>query len=277
MLIGYNMLPEDLDFERKVYNFTKYIRKTKIGSNYYRLDDTAQGFYYENFDDSNLEITTKGKETIVAIEVSKWDKIYDSYMDNVRDWISKDHDNILVSLNQILFEEEYQKYAAGNILTWELDSLNFYHSGHELTEVESTLPIEIDSIENIPDREIIGFFQIKGKKIPKYQIRHIVGTVLDKDKQKHLVTLSTPHGIISIKIYRAQFSSYDKVIIKYNEDGEKEIVQDSFFKKGTFLIVSGIKDGELFIPKVYKEHEIDPILMFEVEDGKFKKAYQKIK
>jgi DNA polymerase III subunit alpha len=277
MLIGYNMIPDDLDFERKVYNFTKYIRKSKLGSNYYKLDDTAQSFYYENFDPSMLEITNKAKETITAIEISKWDKIYDSYMDNIRKWITDNHDDILKSLNEILFEEEYQKYAAGNILSWELDSLNFYHSGHELANIESTLPINIDSIENIPDREVIGFFQIKGKKIPKYQIRHVIGTVLDKDKQKHLVTLSTPHGIVSIKIYRAQFSSYDKVVIKYNEDGEKEIVQDSFFKKGTFLLVSGIKDGDLFIPKVYKEHQIDPILMFEIENDKFKKAYEKVK
>lgn len=276
MLINYNMFPDELDFERKVYNFTKYIRKSKIGENYYKLDDVAQSFYYENFDENNLEVSGRNGDTIVAIQISKWDNIYNSYMNNVRSWIAQNHDEILNKLNTILFNEEYEKYASGNILTWELDSLNFYHSGHELKDIVKTVPINISNLSEIIDRETIGVFQIQGKTIPKYKVHHIIGTVLDKDKQKHLVTLSTPDGIISIKLFRTQFSAYDKVVIRYDEDGEKQIVQDSFFKKGTFLIVTGIKDGDLFIPKVYKELGIDPILSFEVKDDKFKKAYQKI-
>jgi DNA polymerase-3 subunit alpha len=100
--------------------------------------------------------------------------------------------------------------------------------------------------------------------------------VLDKDKLKHTITLSTPEGIIMVKVYRSQFSKYDQVLSTVADDGTKSLIQDSFFKKGTHLMVTGIKRGDMFVPKVYKEVGIAPILMIEIEDGKFKNFYEKL-
>jgi hypothetical protein len=61
------------------------------------------------------------------------------------------------------------------------------------------------------------------------------------------------------------------------EDGVKIIDEDSFFKKGTFLIISGIKRGEYFVPKVYKQMDIQPIMRIAVDENKkFVNAYGRI-
>lgn len=83
------------------------------------------------------------------------------------------------------------------------------------------MPITISSIQHIPNDEVIGTFNIKGKIFPKYNIRHIIGTVLDSDKMKHLVTFSTPEGVIQVKVYRNQYAKYDQVISHTDEDGKK--------------------------------------------------------
>ena len=44
---------------------------------------------------------------------------------------------------------EYEKYCAGDVQQWELDSMNFYFSGHPLNKVLPQLPYPTDRIENI--------------------------------------------------------------------------------------------------------------------------------
>jgi DNA polymerase III subunit alpha len=274
-LVKYEMLPIELDLEKRVFNFTKHIRKSKL-KEYYVLDESAQEFYFENNFGLDIENIKRGVEIVMAIDAIKWEKIYDKHMENVRKFIVENHDRLLEEYNKKAFEEEWNKYAAGNVLQWELEALNFYHSGHELNGVAKTMHHEITPIQNIKEDDVIGTFNIDGKSFPKYKIRHIIGTVLDKDKLKHTVTLSTPEGIIMIKVYRSQFSKYDQVLSTVADDGTKNLIQDSFFKKGVHLMVTGIKRGDMFIPKVYKEVGTAPILQIEIEGGKFKNFYEKL-
>jgi DNA polymerase-3 subunit alpha len=93
---------------------------------------------------------------------------------------------------------------------------------------------------------------------------------------KHLITLSTPEGIIMVKVYRSQYAVYDKIVSRM-EDGVKIIDEDSFFKKGTFLLISGIKRGEYFVPKVYKKMDVQPIMRIAVDQNKkFVNAYGRV-
>ena len=274
-LVKYEMLPVELDLEKRVFNFTKHIRKSKL-KEYYVLDESSQEFYFENNFGLDIENVKRGIEVVIAIDAVKWEKVYDKYMENVRKFIVANHDALLEEYNKKAFEEEWNKYAAGNVLQWELEALNFYHSGHELNGIAKTMHHEITAIQNIKEDDVIGMFNIDGKSFPKYKIRHIIGTVLDKDKLKHTVTLSTPEGVIMIKVYRSQFSKYDQVLSTVADDGTKNLIQDSFFKKGTHLMVTGIKRGDMFVPKVYKEIGIAPMLKIEIENGKFKNFYEKL-
>ncbi|MFW6029022.1 MAG: hypothetical protein ACOCRO_02080 [Halanaerobiales bacterium] len=269
MMIRFDMIPEKLEFEKRVYNFNDYLRKQKFKDKYLKVDQVALSFLEEiNYDLNKLKkMKDENGEVIQVVPKSTWDSYYQRTMDAVRSWIKDNHDELLETLNNKLFEEEYEKYGKGNKLKWELEALNFYHSGHELEGMRENMPLHITPISKVPEQEVISYFHIKGKKIPKYKLHHIMGTVLDKDKSKHIITLSGPTGIINVKVYRNQFSKYDHVISYFDEDGNKVIKQDSFFEKGTFLVVTGIKRGDVFLPKVYKATKIDPILKVTFENG----------
>ena len=68
MLIEKKMLPQELGFEIKVFNFNKYLKKNKNGANYL-LDDIAFNFYETNFDCDNIFVENNQR----YIEQSVWD------------------------------------------------------------------------------------------------------------------------------------------------------------------------------------------------------------
>ncbi len=260
MLMKQGLMPPELDFCGKVYNFTKYIRKMRYMGNYI-LDELGYSFYTENYSTPQpKQIINEQGETIWVIGETTWDAIYNREMDKVRNYIKAHHDELLAQLNSRLFDAEYQKYAKGDILQWELDSLNFYYSGHPLANVVSQLPCEITSAKDLKEDDFDGFWMIKGKRVPKYKLHTIVGVVIDKDKTKGLVTLSTPDGVIDMKLYKQQYAILSHQLSDLDDEGNKIVTEESFVEKGTFLLVTGILRNNLFVPKVYKDTGFDPIL-----------------
>ena len=271
-LIENDMVPQHLDGAAKFYKFMKYVRTTKF-QEYYILDEAAQDYYFEQGFDSN-EI--KYVKEMKLVSQKYLDAEYDRKMNDIREWLTIEQDKMVKAYNEKIMKNNWDKYASGDILTWELDALNFYHTGHELKDMGPSMPIVVSPVNIIPDNEMMGTFNIQGKIFPKYNIRHIIGTVLDSDKMKHLITLSTPEGIIMVKVYRSQYAVYDKIVSRM-EDGVKIIDEDSFFKKGTFLLISGIKRGEYFVPKVYKKMDVQPIMRIAVDQNKkFVNAYGRV-
>lgn len=267
MLIANELIPAEYSYQIKVYNFTKYIRKQKV-ANGYAIDPIAMDFYTENnypmtyikqmSDSSGMIINYIGKTT--------WDGIYEAEMNKVRAFIKSNHDKLLAELNEKLFLAEWNKYASGNELKWELDSMSFYYSGHPLTKVE--LPIEVSGVKDLVENEFDGFWTIKGKQVPKYRLRTIIGAVIDKDTTKGTFTLSCPDGVINVKVFKQQFARYAHTLSETDEEGNKTILENSFFDKGTFLAVTGVLKGDTFMPKTYKNTGFDPILKIVLqEDG----------
>ena len=271
-LIDAGMVPDHLEDSARLYKFMKYVRTMKF-QEYYMLDEVAQDYFFEEgFDPNEIKYVNDMK----LVSQKYLDKEYDFKMNDIREWLLLEQDALVKAYNDFVIDTNWNKYASGDILTWELDALNFYHTGHELTGMGPTMPVLVSPITIIPDNELNGTFNIKGKVLPRYNIRHIIGTVLDSDKMKHLVTLSTPEGITMVKIYRSQYAKYDK-IVSHMEEGVKVIDEESFFKKGTFLLVSGIRRGEYFVPKVYKQMNMDPIMKIDVDaDKKFVNAYGRV-
>ena len=265
MLIKQKMLPQELDFSVKVYNFTKYIRTMRYMGNYI-LDEFGYSFFSENYDLTKVNMIEKDGQYVNVISSAWWDNVYDAEMNKPRAYIKTHHDELLEELNTRLFNEEYNKYANGGLLQWELDSLNFYYSGHPLQNL--IIPTETTLVKDLKENEFDGFWMIKGKQVPKYKLRSIVGTVIDKDKVKGLVTLQTTDGVIDIKVFKQQYARFDHTITDVNENGDKIILEESFFEKGTHLLVTGILRGTTFTPKTYKDTGFDPILKIVTkEDG----------
>ena len=255
MLATKNLIPEEYDFEKRLFFFNKYIkRKGNRDEKNYFIDKIAYDFYTKYYDESLLtDIIVNGDDINAKISQIKWDNIYDKGMNPIRAWMKGNQEEILSTLNNSLVEEMRAKYAAGTLSSWEMDSLGFYYHEHELanlkTEVYDIIDYNILSEEPEVERE---FTTKDNSVITMFRISRIAGTVIDKDKNKSSVTLLTPTGVVVVKVWKNQFAAWDKQISERGIDGKKHVKEKSWFTRGNKLIITGIRRGDNFIPKKYK-------------------------
>lgn len=246
MLINYGLIPDEMDFYRRLFNFNKYLKK-----NSYYIDNKSLAFLDKYFSIDILK-DSENSNYLYRIEQKDWDKIYKKNMEPMRQYLKDNSKELLYELNNLLFREVWNKDCLGNISKWEMDSISFYYHPHELSYVNESC--YFDNFNELPEEPIIeDFFKIKGKSVPIYKLSRIAGTVLNKDKLKNTVTLLTLDGVVNVKIWQNQFVKYDKQISKKDEvTGKKKIIEKSWFSRGNKLIIVGIRRGDNFIPKIYK-------------------------
>ena len=251
MLIRENCIPNEYINQVHVFNFNKYLKNFKSLINYI-LDERAMNFYEKKYDMDLISQDDKGN---FIIKQNDWDKIYKKEMAGIKEEL-KTNEEILNNLNKKLFDAMWNKYAEGSISKWEMDSVNFYYHQHELAHIDKE-KYYIKDYNKLPEEpEVETVWTTKdGKEIPIFKLNRICGTVIDKNKTKNIVMLLTDSGVVSVKIYRAQFSKYDKQIsVKDEVTGKKTIIERSWFKRGNKLMIAGIRRGDNFVPKVYKSN-----------------------
>lgn len=261
MLITKNLVPKELEFEVRVFNFNKYIKKAK-DENYYYLDTIAMVFYTENFNTDLLVGANIGEQMSAKLPIKAWDNIYQQAMNPVRAWMKANQTEILDELNYTLYNETFEKYGKGDINSWDMDALGTYCHDHELKNLKmqtyNITPFEYLLEEPVVER---SFRTEDGATINMFEISRICGTVIDKDKNKSTVVLLTPEmNVVNVKVWKNQYAKWDKQIAQRNPDGTKTIIEKSFFAKGNKLIITGIRRGDDFVPKKYKS---TPFPLFE--------------
>lgn len=251
MLIDFGLIPDEYDMSRRVFNYNAYLRKfLDDDKKTYLLNDVAFGFYEKNFDMDKLKEDSRAESGFSILKTS-WKPIYDSYMAKVRPYVQSHNQDLLKAVNDRLESDMWNKYCKGSLSKWEMDSVSFYSHPHELAGADLSAYNCVDYF-SLPEEPVIETeIMIKGKKIPLYKIVRIAGTVLDRDKNKHSVTLLTTSGVVTVKIFGAVFAHYDKQISERGDDGKKHVIEKSLFTRGTKIIVSGVRRGDVFIAKKY--------------------------
>jgi DNA polymerase-3 subunit alpha len=264
MLLNHGLIPDKYDLQRRVFNFNKYLKNlTKEDVIYF--DDIAYNFYSQNFDVDKLHHDGE----VFTIKKSSWKTMYDKHMALLRDFIKANKKELLDKLNSMLTEEVWNKYCVGSISRWEMDSVSFYSHEHELKGLRSEL-YNVSDFKKLPEEPIVeSTFPTKdGKKIPLFKICRIAGTVIDKNKNKNLVTLLTESGVVTVKIFGEVFNYYDKQLSEKGLDGKKHVIEKGFFTRGNKVVITGIRRGDSFIAKKYSRtpyHLVELITSF--EDG----------
>lgn len=243
MLINYNLIPDEMKFYQKVFSFNKFLKSQKR-KDFYELNAAAINFISQHF---SADYIVNG----TSIRVSDWDLLYKKAMEPMREYLKAHKDEMLAALNKALFDELYNKYAAGTVEKWSMESVSFYQDKHEL----STAAKWYDDFFKLPEEPEIEYcFMAKdGSDIHIYKLHQIIGTVIDKDKLKNTVTLLTPSGVVNVKIYKNQFAIFDKQLSQKGADGVKHVIEKSWLSRGTLLMVQGIRRGNDFVPKKRKD------------------------
>ena len=247
-LIERDLIPEELDFQRRLFNFNKYLKAHKETSYYVIADKPAADFYQEFFSLDDISIIG-GKGYILQ---SVWDKIYKTNMDEARDYIKTHQEKMLKAYNTLLFKEQWDKYATGNISSWEMEALCFYYHDHELKYIDNQKYGIKDffSLPVVP--EVDYFFKRNGKQIPIYKLCRIAGTAIGKNDTRHSVTLLTTTGVVNVKFSRDYYAMFNRQLSEKNEQGVKKVKEKGWFTRGTKLLVTGYRQDDTFISKKYK-------------------------
>ena len=248
-LINQNLVPSSLDFEKKVFYFNKYLKEHKWKNYFYMPDEYGMKFYSQYFDMDKINI----ENNVFLIDQKAWDKIYQSHMDFIRDWLKENQQEVLNELNAKLFKSEWEKYATGNISSWEMSSLCFYYHEHELINVDTTKYGIID-FNKLPSEPIVDyFFKRNGKQIPIYQLFKVAGTVIGKNDTRHFVTLLTTTGVVNVKFSRDHYAMYNRQISEIDESGVKKVKEKGWFTRGTKLLITGYRRDDTFVCKKYSK------------------------
>ena len=251
-LIKYGLLPEDNEEHisaRRIYEFNRYLKSMcksyEIDS--YLLDSRAISFLNE----MGYEPMMYTNNLDWFIDTKAWDKVYQKWMDVFRSWINEYKEEILTNLNDIVFMEEWNKYAKGNFSAWEMEALCFYYHDHELKYLNKG-KYGISDFNSLSTEPVVEKTFVRGgKTINMFHIDRICGTCVAKDKNKGHVILLTPDGVVTVKFRKEMFSLYDKQVSEKGEDGVKHVKERSWFNRGSMIMVQGIRSGDNFIAKKY--------------------------
>ncbi|HID0768052.1 TPA: PHP domain-containing protein [Clostridium botulinum] len=284
-VIEMGIIPSNLKEEVKMFKFKEYIKTLtnkkdeKVKSiKWFRLKgkndsitDYTVNFFLNNLaididmqEDKDYYYDEKG-DLWVALGTTRkgsFENVYKKQIIKLTEWLNSKE--CLDTYNNNLFWEIKDKEMKGNISTWEMESMNYYYHEHELACVNKK-KYKIENYYDLPEEPIItGFTMYKKMRYPKFELTRIVGTVLDRNKNKHIVSLLTPNGVVNVKFYSGQFTFYDKNISKVDENGKKTVLENGWFKRGEKLLVTGFRKEQVFKPKRYKNsifpHTVQKIL-----------------
>lgn len=248
-LMDTNLLPPELDFQKRLFVFNKALRSNKKVDNFYIINYNYYDFYEEFFDIDELEPIYD----TLGIDQKKWQKMYTKAMEPAKKYIQEHQQELLDALNDSLFREQWNKYAAGNESTWEMDSMGYYYHEHELANVHQSWYniVEYDSLPEEPEVEYT--FRRNGRDIPIYKTQRIMGTVIGKNNTKATVNLLTvDSGVVTVKFDLDYFAKYNRRISK-NIGGVNKVMEHGYFQRGTLVVVNGFKRGGMFVSKKYKK------------------------
>lgn len=249
-LIEANLIPQEINFQKRVFVFNKALKANCKFEDYYSLkSDNYYKFYTKFFDVDLLE--PLGNK--VGIKQKTWKKLYDEAMKPAKEYLKNHQDELLDKLNNSIFDTIWNKYAQGNYSSWEMDSLGMYYHKHELSGVDNKI-YEIESFKNLPTSpEVETTFKRKGAEIPIYKLYRIAGTVIAKDDMHSSISvLTVDSGVVTVKMNRDYYAMYNRRISEVQKDGTKKVIEQGWFSKGTLVVLQGIRRGDSFFLKNYK-------------------------
>ena len=247
-LLKSGLVPEELNKQKQVFVFNKFLKDNKKVGKYYVFDEGSLNFYSQYYDLNELDVING----ITCILQTKWDKIYQKEMDEARNWLKENQDEVLNQYNNLLFNETWNKYATGNISAWEMESLCFYYHEHELADIDKHKYGIVNFSTLSYEPEVDYFFKRAGRDIPIFKLYKIAGTIISKNNTKASVAILTTDGVVNVKFTKEYYAMYNRQISEVQADGSKKVLEKGWFSRGTKIMVTGYRREDTFVAKTYK-------------------------
>lgn len=259
------LIPKEYSEEYKAYYFRKKVFslkahntilnsnpniKKKVDDIHYKIVGDFREYYLEKFEYGDI---IEYDEEFLIVSKNSIDKRYNEIITPLKDFIANDKE-LLEKYNLEMVRELWREKAMGSVSSWEMQSLCFYHSDHELKHINEK-KYGISKLRDLSkEPTVVGVNNYKGKEFNKYAINRIACTVLDKNATKNSITVLThDNEVITVQFFRGTFAHYNKQVKGINDKGKNYIKEDGWFKRGSKLLIAGYRDEDIFRPKVYSD------------------------
>jgi len=241
--LGMNL--EEYEIEIRFYKYKKYLDKECSDNQNRRYIISAELAckFFSNYIERSLNITKNEfgylSDGSIWVKMSAFDRVYKEKIERLMSFLNTENGRqLFADFERNKFSEElFAKYCSGTESTWEMSTMSFYHSKHELagTNNEYYNIWNFNELNENPSDDNTFYCAI-------------AGTVTDSDKTKHIITLSTVYGIVSVKMYSNIFNIYNQKISSIDPATKKKVViEQSWLKRGTKIIVYGFRRENMFV------------------------------
>lgn len=243
---------EQFKHQLEMYNFDQYYKKLKKKTvakpkdTLYYLPKIDTDFCFKHYSEDTI-VDSEGEFYIVSHKL--YDKEYKAHMEVLKEWLATSEAARQYNIAQ--FNELWNKHADGSVAKWEMQSVSYYAANHELENVDRNMYGVSNFFELSPEPIVTSTRKAKNRTYENYEVFTLMGTVLDKNKDKHSFTLLTPEGVVTCKTYSGAFSNYDRTISRQLGNGKKETVEKSWFTRGNLLMVRGFRRDDQFVLRTY--------------------------
>lgn len=232
----------------KKIGYEKEIELVKFRKNYFAKDykETAESLAFLKKLLSNFDYTVDEKGQ-VKVEKKVFDKWFNEELKEFKKVLKKPE--ILEQYRNILRNEFWGNNCLGTKEQFEMDTCMYYFDKHIFDTVNISDYFNITDFNTLP--EVAKYREetnSRGKVKKIFEICDIAGTVIKKDKNKCIVTLLTQYGVVNCKFGKGAFLKYDKKVVDI-QNGEKTVLDTSWFEPGTHLVVRGMRQEQLFFPR----------------------------
>lgn len=251
----------EYDNERRVYNFYVYVKQKQYDKEKKRflLSERDALAFWNNYFEPLMNLS-KGDYTPipegVCVKQTAMDKAYKKLIDPFISYLNSPEGSQRFAdwERSLELEKLGEKYGISESASaWEMEQLSFYRSGHELQGVVSER-YSIKDFFKLPETPTYRTFEKNGQtfKIPE-NVCAIAGTVVGSDNTKHIVNLLTLTGVVNVKMYAEMYNKFKaKISIIDKDTGKKKVLDESWFKRGTKLLIYGYRREDTFVAKNVK-------------------------
>lgn len=247
--------------ELRAYNFYAYIKKNQYDGENKRFllsERDVLAFWRRNFE--LLMNPSKGEyaptPTGISVKASAMDRAYKKFVEPFMSYLnsSAGAEGFAKMERELEFRRLGEKYGVNEKESaWEMEQLAFYHSGHELKGVNQAM-YSIKDFTTLPEMPVYKTFEKNGQTIKTPEnVCAIAGTVVGNDNTKHIVNLLTLQGVVNVKMYAEMYNKFKaKISVIDEETKKKKVLDESWFKRGTKLLIYGYRREDTFVAKNVK-------------------------
>ena len=235
------------------YNFKKYVTSKQFlygkhpnfkSKNIYWLDNRALKYFNENCRDCLVEGTDYWQEDDRTVVVDKsLEKLLKPSLDNLKSYINQPE--FLDKFNEATIDKNMaESVGSYDVNRWSLETCSFYNNNHEYSHVDAN-KYNITPFEELPEEPEFVVQSWGKRKWRQYSLSQILGVVLDKNDNHHMITILDFHNnVVNVKFDSNFYALMKAQLSETDGNGKKTVVDKSWLSRGQGLILTGYRFGE---------------------------------